>query len=546
MKRSETIQKNGVSTHTILFMTAVTALTVFFLILDLPQAYGLFFPQDEFGYWGNAATMLGWDWEAIRRTQASYAYGYSLLLLPMLKLFSSPAFMYRAAVILNAVFYLLYAFLFLRFANRIAGKVDEKKRTLIALVSVLLPAIPVYVHYTIAETLLSLLFICLCHSVLSVTETKCAPKAFLPGLFFALCMLLVHYRTIGIFAAYLLVCAVVFFGIEPFSFVKKHVRIFVIVGILFLIALAVFLYTGDPVSGLGRGFGRYLGLLIGFAGKVFYIGVAGFGISILGLPALFEDRKNNFSLFLLTGLVAELFIGSYFFADGFRIDQIVYGRYTEMFLPVLLFFGFLYLFKEQNAQELLRVIVFLGVLAVILTAYIYFRGIREYAPDFVSGIDWVFFGSMPTVFFAYEKPFLISAFVFALLFFLIRQKYDTAALLLTLALFTGILAFSFKDHVYDSHVRDRSDYQLAQKIEAFEEEGRELTFITFPYNEYINLMQFWRQEKPVRVIERDQWRASSVTEKTMILTYPNLEYSDEIEEAYRNKDVSAHFILYYN
>lgn len=38
-----------------------------------------FFPQDEFGYWNNAARIIGLDWSQIADGQSSYAYGYSLV-----------------------------------------------------------------------------------------------------------------------------------------------------------------------------------------------------------------------------------------------------------------------------------------------------------------------------------------------------------------------------------------------------------------------------------------------------------------------------------
>ena len=56
---------------------------------------------DEFGYWASAANWIGYDWSGLTALNSYYSFGYSLLLVPVLKICSGAVMAYRTAVALN-------------------------------------------------------------------------------------------------------------------------------------------------------------------------------------------------------------------------------------------------------------------------------------------------------------------------------------------------------------------------------------------------------------------------------------------------------------
>ena len=56
---------------------------------------------DEFGYWASAAEAAGYDWSEVASLGSYYSFGYSLILLPILKLFGGGVLAYRAAIAVN-------------------------------------------------------------------------------------------------------------------------------------------------------------------------------------------------------------------------------------------------------------------------------------------------------------------------------------------------------------------------------------------------------------------------------------------------------------
>lgn len=65
--------------------------------MDIIAVFG-----DEFGYWGNAAILAGYNWKPLMEKTAYYSIGYSLLILPLF-LIKNYAMKYHLAIILNII-----------------------------------------------------------------------------------------------------------------------------------------------------------------------------------------------------------------------------------------------------------------------------------------------------------------------------------------------------------------------------------------------------------------------------------------------------------
>ena len=105
------------------FILIIVLIISFFMrIFYITKVNGPFVYTDEMGYWGHAANLTGHNWAGVMNGMPWYAFGYSLLLSPFFFFAADTVFMYRMAVILNAVFGLLSLMIAYRLLCRMRTK----------------------------------------------------------------------------------------------------------------------------------------------------------------------------------------------------------------------------------------------------------------------------------------------------------------------------------------------------------------------------------------------------------------------------------------
>jgi hypothetical protein len=114
--------------------------------------------DDEFGYWGIAAYLAGFDWSDAVSKIPYYSYGYSLLLVPLFWIFENPIHMYKAAIFLNG---LMISASFL-LCYDIARKLSREANPYILMaIAFLISMYPTYIAYSnIAWSECLLIFVC--------------------------------------------------------------------------------------------------------------------------------------------------------------------------------------------------------------------------------------------------------------------------------------------------------------------------------------------------------------------------------------------------
>ena len=89
-----------------IFLLEMVVLLIIYLY-HIDNLYAMVMSEDELGYWGNAAYFAGLNWGNVLNNTVYYSYGYSFILMLILKLPVSPLIMYRMAIIINALFMLV-------------------------------------------------------------------------------------------------------------------------------------------------------------------------------------------------------------------------------------------------------------------------------------------------------------------------------------------------------------------------------------------------------------------------------------------------------
>ncbi len=394
--------------------------------LSIFRLYGFSLYPDEFGYWSSAANIVGYDWSTLASLGSYYSFGYSLLLMPILYIFKGGLAAYRAAIGVNYLLVALSFVLLSKLSLRIfGGKSDRIKNVLICAVASLYPPLILYSQMTMAESLVTFLFILLCYIFAEYLYKPDVIKLVLLVIV-ALYLYSVHNRTIGVIIALFL--AYVFFGIAN----KKSRKLTFIMICLAVGAVLIFIILrhrtiGSVFAGASAddldingyrgqvykikhilskdGIGDFA---IEVLGKLYYLVISTYGMVVFCLISVYNGlrdmlkgkpgsgRSAIFKLFVVLSTVAEILISSIFLHLSDRADVLFYGRYDEFVAPVLIVMGMYEAYRLLKRGRIDRFIIISISTALVLMApaFLFIRYLKDKEfPSargfFISGIFYL-------------------------------------------------------------------------------------------------------------------------------------------------------------
>lgn len=350
--------------------------------------------NDEFGYWSNAVSIVGYDWKDLIAETPYYAWGYSIWLVPIIALLpNAPILWYKLAIILNVIFLVISYVLCCKTAKKLFSEVDLRIIYIVSLIVIIYPSNIVYAQVAWSETLLYLLMWIAVWLFVELEE-RFSYKYLLLEIITLSYMYCVHARTIGVLGVgvfflffillknkkhpvlYLCVVAIVGGGYFLNSCVK-HIQLSELwknsaTSNLNNVAVnsdTVLSYLNLLTSNLRLFFdslgGKMIYLLIGTGATLFI----SFGMIFKQLIQL-KTEKNVENTFLITKCFC---ISALIVAYGLdalqmmswmgRKDIIVYSRYMENVLGPILLFSIFYACIAVKEVRVVR--VSLGIAAVV-------------------------------------------------------------------------------------------------------------------------------------------------------------------------------------
>lgn len=362
----------------------------------LCNIYKLNFPivlNDEFGYWGNAVSMAGYDWKNLIAETPYYSWGYSLLLVPIVK-FLPHIYWYKSAIVLNFVMLCLTYILAYKFGKKVFQNIDSKILAIIALLVCIYPSNIIYAEESWTETLLYFLMwlvtylICCLDEEFSMWKYICVCMAF--GY-----MYIVHARCIGLIAAGVFILLLLLCKHKK----KKWLVVFFVLFVVFyklndvikqyLLDTAYYNSSASQLNNVGldtKTISSYFEILTSrlklicasMGGKLTYVLFSTcfmIGITCIGILNDFKNKgllKDYFitKMWSLLSLAAMLCISALqmnYWPS--RKDIIVYSRYFENALGPTLYIGIVYfLFTHIIKRRHIVVIETLLFIGLIFTS----------------------------------------------------------------------------------------------------------------------------------------------------------------------------------
>lgn len=563
---------------------SIFLLLIIFCIFQygIRKIFGFTTYPDEFGYWASAARAVGYDWSEIASMGSYYSFGYSAFLIPILKVFIGGVPAYRAAVFMNMLLMCVCVFLFQKIMDKIFPEIEKGRSIFVCGIAVLYPAWIFYMQMTMAEGILFFLFALAAYLFVLFTDTQRIAAAVFLGAALIYCYC-VHMRTVGVLIA-CVICltlwaiagkgrkkrlilfgiVVAFCGILAFQMKSRTVAE------IFSHAQPSELAGNDYQSQWGKiadiltysGFVRFLQEIIG---KIYYLGLASFGLFYPALGwcvknsvILFRDirkktavpTRNWFALFLLLSVAGEVLISSIYMHGTTTLDCLIYGRYNDFFVPVLMLIGIVVMSRNRFWwADALLIGTFSGGMALLLlgTAGRYqMSGLRGYH---IAGISYLIDEKNSNVPLYFRNTWLLCFGLIILVSLLIwlSSRLENGWWLLTGILAVEIAAgLQISDHYI--YAANNTNYESMQVVDCLREhcgEKEEICFLDEGYPEFVDFIQMQLPEQSIHVITREEYEEKGVS-TDYLLTFVDTLYDKELSEQYSKRLETNTFCLYYN
>ncbi len=539
---------------------------------------------DEFGYWASAAKTVGYDWTEVASLGSYYSFGYSLLLTPLLMLFGGGVEVYRVAVALNMVLMCFAVPLLGSIIKKLFPEVNSMLRLLISGAAVLYPAWIFYMQMTLAEALLTFLFAGVFALFLRFIQK--------PGLGsgVALALLLVymycvHMRTAGVAIACLL--TLILWGLTNPAWKKQMaimLGVMVIAGLAVIAArkniiLSVF-SMADPETLEINGFASQMwkireilspeGIWIfinEILAKIFYLGIAGCGIfywamgwcgrKSLRLIHRKTQTENDAcdirqwaGLFLFLSVTGEVLISSIHMHGSVQTDSLIYGRYNEFLMPVIITVGIPAMLGDKGIlKKALVLVAGTGVMVPLIVSVIEAEGMEGIRGYFVIGLSCLIKEESfePSAFF--RNAWLLGALLMCLTAGVIRfiRNKENMAWLLGILIAVEI-AFGIQASAHYTYRVNRIGFEnlkIAEKILENKSEEIKVVYLNEGGPEFIDFQQMQMPEIPIHVIQ-----GNAVEQKDdlgdFLIADCNTAQEEELSRIYDRYIKTSTFVLYYN
>lgn len=564
----------GIRCHKNIFVILFIFLMAAFCAYNVIGSYGFVILSDEFGYWVYAAKLAGYDWSDIASLGSYYSYGYSALLFPIFVLCKNGIWAYRFAIGLNFLMLMAIFFMLKSLADKLFTGVTKDTLALLTIIAVIYPPLLIYSKTTMAESTLAFMYVVICALLYKYFENN-RWQTLILLVAANIYIYFVHMRTVGVLISGMLVIAMYSFAKN-----KNHFWILVIVSaVLLLIGISIKTWIGGHIYAAadkevfdGNNYAGQIGKLeyiftpegfkdfiISIAGKVLYLGAASFGMAYWGFAYVIRqifrkeafgkaDKKYYLYLFIGLSAVAETLICSIATVRPWRVDGLVYGRYHEFLMPVLMLIG---IYAAWTSRKIIIVTLTIIASELPMLCLIIYSLIKNNLTGFQNcmmiGMSYASGGNPfdPKTF--YFRAYLLGAaltLTAAAIIICARRNKNMSFLLAAVILIEMALSVRANNVcISSSELGAFRDMRIAERIEAIcQENERRIIYIDDGESVTICILQFMMRDKDIIICQKeDELRPDDI----VLLDYKN-SYADELEDDYEQTFTYGHFTLCYN
>lgn len=566
--------------------TIIIAIFIFVTYLyTVGRIYGFSLYPDEFGYWASAAKVLGYDWSEISSLGSYYSFGYSLILIPILFLFQSGLAAYRASIVVNMLLLLGTFLLLTKIAAKIFSKLDTKLQILFSGIAACYPVWFMYMGMTLVEIILVFDLVLVAYLLILYLEDMKLSHLILLILATAY-LYTIHMRSVGI------VIAVAMTIVIRILTSKKNGKkiLLMLLGAMAILMLAIGItvviktkvqnnvYSEADVAQLNTNDygGQWIKIkriltkkglyqfLTGFAGKVYYLGMSSFGLFYYGffyaLRKAFDKKlamtHRCFYLFADLASLGSILICTIYMIGYTRIDGLMYGRYDEMVLPIMMLIGCYAMYQGGLTVVKTGAAMFLSLFAMIQMAYVIvtYKMTNLHGAYFIAGFSYHMrnhnYDFTDWLWYSYMRLFVLT-WILWLLIELTKRKHILHYLLLGFIGVECLLGTELgEQHTFRYNTSAYYNLQLSEFLTEKSEEtegGRRIVSFGNTRGEgdtFISSIQFYLRDETIHLIPESE--IDTLTETDLVLVSITYGESDILADRYAEMIPMGSFWLYYN
>ena len=376
-------------------------------IAGMKNAYGIGIINDEFGYWGIAASFAGKDWSELLSTTPYYAYGYSMIVTWLYHIFDDPTVIYRVALIMNVIMIVSSFWIAYKCGKKMFPHLSSECILLVCF------AITVYSNNIIqaqiawTETLLYMLYWLTFYVFLLIIE-KTETKYIIIFACLNAYMYFVHQRTLGVILTSSIMIIVLLIT-KKISIKQVVFYCGIIIALLWAgenikADIIEWLFTNKELTAMNNYSGQvskvgdivhslkgFMLLIQSVLGKLFYLGLSTFLIGFVSLFLLAKqslfggiaflksklkrmDDRTMIALYLFLSYMATFMIAAISMYQPYgRLDLLLYGRYMEFAIGPLLLIGIVAAIQKKVKLHFYIISIICLILTAIMvnTVYLY-------------------------------------------------------------------------------------------------------------------------------------------------------------------------------
>jgi hypothetical protein len=365
-----------------------------FLLSLLTLKYAPEYPlvyDDEWGIIAHVRNIL-----YNQMTPLKYWPGYAFLLLPIYSITNEITKAYYLTHIFNRACFAMIPILLYYIAQVIVPQIRRKEKVVACVIATLYPTYLVYTNLTLADSGIAFIYLVHIACLMKLYKNPSKRMHFI-NIFVFIYLLSVHPRVLAFVPAFILLNISILkpmwiqHGIQFLKTSRKVVLGICIVGICLvglLVQNATFIDFLNNLSGypIGSTLSYFFSIdMIGtFLAQFLYMSLATYGLNIMGIYYLIslikgayqnKDDKYLYLIYILFANLCLFLLSAMFMAKGERADHLIYGRYNEFVLTVLIMFGVIIIYQEviQRKQLLfiyVSILLMVSVIGLFYTSHI--------------------------------------------------------------------------------------------------------------------------------------------------------------------------------
>lgn len=522
------------------YLKIVFSLVIFLIgIRHLNEIYQPTLLDDEYSYWSIAAYLNGHDWSSVTSMCKYYSYGYSFILYFLMKIFKNTVFMYRSAIVINALLLVKSFLILVEILKRVFSSENINRIISLAFISVMIPCYMSFVTVNLTECLLLVLFLKTIYLLQYVDENTTVYDFFLISVVLGYSYM-VHQRMICV-----IIGVVVYYIVLV---IKKIIKIWQLIfpsAVLIMFFLAHHIIKEEIKANLwlnGRmssdnDYGsiyeniKYIAgsikhvavFIIGIMGKLFYYGSATYIMGflaviliILGAVRAYKEKSAKMIYIVIcVSFIIMMIVSAVFMCHNEKLAWLIYGRYAEFMYPVIISVGYFEIrnFILENIKKYITLYLVCGGIYGFMGIIIRWYSKRR-------GLNWINYISCNQIFKytdgdnlpIFKMMFIVGIIGSMAAVILVAKKHRTVLEVFMIAVAFAISYYTSEYSLKEVNLKlQKSKYESSACVEWIENHmtssGRLFYYIsdseekeTAQYREYL---QYWMQDKRVICVDKE-------------------------------------------